>query len=62
MINYLIMGLILLFLGHNFGTRNPSKLSKVSKHLDFSLVSNKHLSKILPSGGLDQGPKELPSV
>ena len=44
---------------HNFWTRNLSKSSKVSKVLDFSLVSNKSFSKILQSGGLGLGPDEL---
>jgi len=37
--------MILLFLGHNFWTRNLSKSAKVSKDLDSSLVSNKNLVK-----------------
>jgi len=32
---------------------------KVSKNLDFSLVSNKNLSEILPSSGLSRGPDEV---
>jgi len=43
---------------HNFCTQNPSRSSKVSKHLDCSLVSNKNFSEILPSSGLDPGPDE----
>ena len=48
------MGLInyLLFLGHNFSTRNLSKSSKVSEGLGFSLVCNKNLVEILSSSGL----------
>jgi len=37
----------------------PSKLSKVSKDSDFSLVSNKNLSEILPSSGFSQGTDEV---
>jgi len=50
-INYQIFDLfvILLFLGHNFWTQNTSKSSIVSKESDFSLVSKKNLSEILPS-------------
>jgi len=51
--------IILLFLGHNFRTCNPSKSSKVSKCLDFSLVSKKNLSKILQSSGLGPVPDEV---
>ena len=51
--------IILLFLGHHFRTRNPSKSSKVSKNSDYSLVSNKNLSKILSSSTLGQGPYEV---
>jgi len=62
LINDLIGGLITYFLvfilGHNdnFWTQNPNKSSKVSKDLDFSLVSHKNLNKILLSGGLGPGP------
>jgi len=38
---------------------NPSKSSKVSKYLDFSLVSNKNWSEILPSSGLGPGLDEV---
>jgi len=34
-------------------------LIKVSKDSDFSLVSNKNLSKILPSRGFGLGPDEV---
>jgi len=44
---------------HNFWTRNLSKSIKESKDPDFSLVSNKNLSEILPSGGLGLGPDEV---
>jgi len=37
----------------------PSKSSKVSKDLDFSLVCNKNLSEILPSSSLSPGPDEV---
>jgi len=40
-------------------TRNPSRSSKVSKDSDFSLVSNKNFSEILPSTGLGPGPGEV---
>jgi len=59
---YLLQALInyLLFLSHNFLTRNLSKSSKVSKDLDFSLVSNKNLvSKTLQSSGLGPGLNEV---
>ena len=36
-------------------TRNARKLIKGSKGLEFSLVSNKNLVKILPSSGWAQG-------
>ena len=35
----------MFILDHNFWTRNARKLIKVSKDADFSLVSNKNLSK-----------------
>jgi len=38
-----------LILGHNVLTRIARESSKVSKDLDFSLVSNKNLSEILSS-------------
>jgi len=41
--------MILLFLGHNFWTRNARKLMKGSKDSDSSLVSNENLSEILAS-------------
>ena len=47
---------------HNFWMRNPSRSSKVSKESDLSLVSNKNLSKILPSNGLGPGPGEVGQV
>ena len=34
-------------------------MSQVSKDLDFTLVSDKNLSEILPSSGLGPGPDEL---
>ena len=60
-INYQIFDLfvILLCLGHNFWTQNTSKSSIVSKESDFSLVSKKNLSEILPSSSLDLGPDEV---
>ena len=58
--NYLIIVFITLFIrDHNFWTRNPSKSIKVSKDLDFSLVSSKNLSKILPSSGLGLEPDKV---
>ena len=48
-----------MFLGHNFSTWNPSELSEVSKNLNFSLVSNKNFSEILPSSRLGLGPEEM---
>jgi len=54
------MRLVTLFiLDHNFWTRNPRRSSKVSKELDFNLVSNKNLSEILPSSSLGLGPDEV---
>jgi len=38
-----------MFFGHNFCTRNSRKPIKGSKDLDFSLVSTKNLSEMLPS-------------
>jgi len=46
-------------LDFNFLTQNPSKSPKVLKDLDFSLVSNKNFSEILPSSGLGSGPDEV---
>jgi len=43
-------------LDHNFWTRNPSRLSKVSKDSDCSLESNKNFSEILPSNSWHPGP------
>jgi len=43
----------------NLRTRNPSKSIKLSKDLDFSLVSNKNLSEKLPSSSLGPGPDEV---
>ena len=51
-----------MFFGHNFGTRNPSKSSKVSKDSDFCLVSNKNLSEALPSSSLDLGPDGMGQI
>jgi len=34
---------------------NPSKSSKISKELDFSLIFNKNFSEILPYSSLNQG-------
>ena len=48
-----------VFLGRNFWTWNPSKSSKLSKDSDFSLVSDKNLSEILPSSGLGLEPDEV---
>ena len=45
----------MFILDPNFWTWNPSKLSKVSKDLDLSLLSNKSLSNIIPSSTL--GPE-----
>jgi len=54
------MGLLTLFiLDHNIWTRNLSKSIKVSKDSDFSLISNKNLSKILPSSGWGLGADEV---
>jgi len=53
------MVLILLFLGHKFWAQNHSRSSKASKNSDFSLVSNKNLSEILPSSGLGLGPDKV---
>jgi len=39
----------LLFLGHNFSTRNTRKSMKGSKYLDYSLVSTKNLESKIPS-------------
>jgi len=42
---------------HNLWTLNLSRSSKVSKDSeDWSLISNKNLSEILPSNGLNPGP------
>jgi len=41
----------LFALDHNFMTWNPSRSSKISKDLEFSLVSKK-LQRKLPPGGL----------
>jgi len=38
-------------LDHNFWTWNPSRSSKVSKDSDWSLVSSKNFSEILPPNG-----------
>jgi len=54
LINYLIF-----FIDHNFGTQNPSRSSKLSKGSDFSMVSKKNSSKILPSIGLVPGPDKV---
>jgi len=43
--------LLILFFGSDFSTWNLSKSSKASKDSDCSTVSNKNLSKILPSSG-----------
>jgi len=54
------MGLITLLISdHNFCTRNPSKLIKLSKDSGFSLVYNKNISEVLPSSGLCLGPDEV---
>jgi len=47
--------MILLFLGHNFWTRNARKQIKGSKNssADYSLFSNKNLSQKIPSSGYD---------
>jgi len=37
----------------------PQLSSKVSKDSDYSLISNKNFSKILPSNSLDPGPGEV---
>ena len=47
----------MFILDHNFWTRNFSRSSKVSKDSDFSLLSNKNFSEILPSSSL--GPGEV---
>jgi len=44
-----------MFFGHYFSTRNFRKPLKGSKDSDFSLVSNKYLSEILPFSGWVQG-------
>jgi len=44
---------------HNFWTRNPSRLSKVSKDSDCSLVPNKNFSEILTSNSLGPGSDEV---
>jgi len=46
-------------LHHNFRTRNPSRSSKVSKDSDYSLVSNKNFSEILPPNGWRPGPGKV---
>jgi len=53
--------LITLFfiLDHTFSTQNHSKSSKESIVSDFSLVSNKNLTKILPSSGLGLEPYKV---
>jgi len=45
----------LFILDHNFSTINPRKWINTSKDSDYSLVSNKNLSEILPSNGWAQG-------
>ena len=49
--------LILLFLSHNYWTRNPASHPKNQKTL--SLISNKNFSEILPSSSLGLGPDEV---
>jgi len=51
--------IIFITLDQNFWTGNPSRSSKVSKDSDCRLVSNKYISKILPSNSLGPGPGEV---
>jgi len=44
-----------LFLGHNFQTRNARKPNKALKDSDSSLVSNKTLSQKIPSSSYRPG-------
>ena len=44
--------IMLLFLGHDFWTRNVRKPIKGSEDSDSSLVSNTNLSEILPSSAI----------
>jgi len=46
-------------LHHNFWTRNPSRSSKVWKDSDYSLVSSKNFSEILPPNGWRPGPGKV---
>jgi len=49
----------MLFLGHNFWTRNARKLIKGLKDSDYSLVSNKNLNKKIPPSNCRSGPRDL---
>jgi len=50
---------MLLFLGHNFWTRNGRKPIKGLQALDYRLVSNKNLSQKIPSCGWHPEPSNL---
>ena len=58
-INCLIIYFVCFRIDRKLWTWDPSKSPTVSKDSDFSLVSNKNISKILPSGGLGPGPGEV---
>jgi len=54
-----LIGYFVVFTSQPLNPKTESKSSKVSKDSDFYLVSNKNLSKILPSSGLGLGSDEV---
>jgi len=51
----------LFILDHKFSTRNAKKLIKVSKGVDFTLVSCEIFSAIILSDAAMSNPNDLPS-